>query len=161
MNDLTRHHSSSPGKGARSHLGKAPSQRQLRVGEVVRHVLADLFLRHALQDPALQGADLTVSEVRVSPDMRRATVFVSRLGGGEMEEILKALSRARGFLRARAGEALTTKFTPELHFEADRSFDEAQHIAGILHSPEVARDLQHKDDPASGDADKDEADGTA
>ncbi|MFO1187763.1 MAG: 30S ribosome-binding factor RbfA [Alphaproteobacteria bacterium] len=132
-------------------MGKPPSQRQLRVGEVVRHVLADIFLRHALQDPALQGADLTVSEVRVSPDMRQATVFVARLGGGEMGDILKALARARGFLRARIGEALTTKFTPELHFEIDRSFDEAQHIADILHSPEVARDLQSKDDPEADD----------
>lgn len=116
----------------------------------MRHVLADIFLRRALQDPALQGVDLTVSEVRVSPDMRQATAYVARLGGGEMGEVLKALARARGFLRARVGEALTTRFTPELHFELDRSFDEAQHIAEILHSPEVARDLQPKDDPSTG-----------
>lgn len=120
-------------------------------------MLADIFLRRALQDPVLQGVDLTVSEVRVSPDMRQASVFVARLGGGEMGEVLKALARARGFLRARVGEALTTRFTPELHFELDRSFDEAQHIAQILHSPEVARDLQPKDD--SGDK-KDKDDGT-
>jgi ribosome-binding factor A len=123
-----------------------PSQRLLRVGEVVRHVLADIFVRGDLQDKELQGARLTVSEVRVSPDMRRATVFVARLGGGEMGEILKALARARGYLRSRVGHELTTRFTPDLSFEEDRSFDEAQHIAQILHSPEVAADLQSKED---------------
>ena len=97
-----------------------PSQRQLRVGEIVRHVLAEIFLRADLQDPALQNERLTVSEVRVSPDMRHATVYVARLGGGEMSVIMDALTRARGFLRAQVGHALTTKFTPELHFEVDR-----------------------------------------
>jgi ribosome-binding factor A len=128
-----RHHSDHP---------HGPSQRQLRVGEIVRHVLADIFLRGDLQDKELQGARLTVSEVRVSPDMRQATVYVARLGGGEMGEILKALARAKGFLRAGVGHALTTKFTPDLHFEEDRTFDEAQHIAEILRSKEVAADLQ-------------------
>jgi ribosome-binding factor A len=123
-----------------------PSQRQLRVGEIVRHVLADIFLRGDLQDKELQGARLTVSQVRVSPDMRQATVYVARLGGGEMGDTLKALARARGYLRSRVGHELTTKFTPDLAFEEDRSFDEAQHIAQILHSPEVAADLQPKED---------------
>ncbi len=93
-----------------------------------------------------RGVNLTVSEVRVSPDMRNATAFVARLGGGEMKEVMVALKRARGFLRSRVGEALTTKFTPDLVFEVDRSFDEAQHIAEILHSPEVAPDLQPPND---------------
>lgn len=133
---MTRRHTSDHTHG--------PSQRQLRVGEVVRHVLADIFLRGELHDPDLQGVNLTVSEVRVSPDMRHATAFVARLGGGDMKEVLAALNRAHGFLRARVGHALTTKFTPDLHFEEDRSFDEAQHISEILHSPQVAQDLQPK-----------------
>lgn len=125
---------------------QGPSQRQLRVGEVVRHVLADVFLRGDLQDPELQGVHVIVSEVRVTADMRHATVFVARLGGGEMTQVMAALERARGFLRARVGHALTTKFTPELVFEQDRTYDEAQHIAQILHSPEVAKDLSKEDE---------------
>ena len=113
---------------------EGPSQRQLRVGEVVRHVLSDIFVRGDLYEPELADAHLTVSEVRVSPDMRNATVFVSRLGGGDMKETLKALTRARGHLRHEVGRQLTTKFTPDLTFLADTSFDEASHISEVLQS---------------------------
>ena len=120
----------------------APSQRQLRVGEVIRHALAEIFSRGDLQDPVLRDAHITVSEVKVSPDMRHATVFVTKLGGGDMKEIMQALPRARGYLRSQAARALTTRNTPDLHFVEDKSFDEAQHILDILRTPEVKADLQ-------------------
>ena len=125
-----------------------PSQRQLRVGEVIRHALAEIFSRGDLQDPILRDAHITVSEVKVSPDMRHATVFVTKLGGGDMKDIMTALPRARGYLRWQAARALTTRNTPDLHFVEDKSFDEAQHILDILRTPEVKADLQahHEDD---------------
>lgn len=129
---------SKPTRGGRD----GPSQRQLRVGEVVRHVLSDIFLRGDLHEADIVTAHLTVSEVRVSPDMRNATVYVARLGGGDMKETLKALTRARGYLRHEVGRQLTTKFTPDLTFVTDTSFDVASHISEVLHRPEVARDLE-------------------
>ena len=126
----------------------APSQRQLRVGEVIRHALAEIFARGDLQDPVLREARITISEVKVSPDMRHATVFVTKLGGGDMKEIMAALPRARGYLRSQAARALTTRNTPDLHFVVDKSFDEAQHILDILRTPEVKADIEarHEDD---------------
>jgi ribosome-binding factor A len=146
-----------------SHHGEpaeGPSQRQLRVGEVVRHVLADIFVRGDLQDPELQGADLTVGEVRVSPDMRHATVFVMRLGGGDMKPVMEGLARARGYLRSQVGRALTTKFTPDLTFVEDTSFDTAQHVLEILRSDEVKRDLDH-DEGEDGEDNSEDDDGAA
>ena len=136
-----RNHHDDPRAGA-----NAPSQRQLRVGEVIRHALAEIFSRGDLQDPVLRDAHITVSEVKVSPDMRHATVFVTKLGGGEMKEIMAALPRARGYLRSQAARALTTRNTPDLHFVEDKSFDEAQHILNILRTPEVKADLEARHD---------------
>jgi len=133
----------------------APSQRQLRVGEVIRHALAEIFSRGDLQDPALRSAHITVSEVKVSPDMRHATVFVTKLGGGDMKDIMEALPRARGYLRSQAARALTTRNTPDLHFVEDKSFDEAQHILDILRTPEVKADLEAR--PESEDESEDGA----
>ncbi len=122
--------------------GKAPSQRQLRVGEELRHVLAEILGRGDLHDPALAGKSITVSEVRPSPDMRHATVFVMPLGGaGDVAEIVGALNHAAHFLSHEVGQRITMKFTPTLHFELDRVFEEAQHIDSLLRQPAVARDL--------------------
>jgi ribosome-binding factor A len=131
-----------PRRHSGDHRPNAPSQRQLRVGEVIRHSLADIFSRGDLQDPTLREARLTVSEVRVSPDMRHATVYVTRLGGGDMRDVIGALARARGYLRSQVGQALTTRNTPDLAFVEDKSFDEAEHIAKILHSEAVRHDLE-------------------
>lgn len=120
-----------------------PSQRQLRVGEVVRHTLADILTRGDLQDPGLSGRVVTVSEVRVSPDLKHATAFVAALGGSGTPEVIAALTRCRKYLRGELGRRMTTKFTPELRFEADQSFDEAERVEGLLRSREVARDLDH------------------
>jgi ribosome-binding factor A len=124
------------------HPAHVPSQRQLRVGEVIRHALAEIFARGDLQDPVLRNTRITVSEVRVSPDMRHASVYVMRLGGGDMTDIMEALVRARGFLRHEVGHALTTRNTPDLAFHVDTTFDTADHITKILHSDAVRHDIE-------------------
>lgn len=138
------------------HAGKAPSQRQLRVGEELRHELADLFRRGDFHDPELQNLNVTVTEVRISPDLRNATAFVTPLGGGNVEEALVALKRAAPFLRGQVARAMKLRFAPTLSFQADTSFDYAGHINAILHSPEVARDLAATGPRVNGD-DDDEA----
>lgn len=121
--------------------GKAPSQRQLRVGEELRHTLAEIFQRGDFHDPELQSLNVTVTEVRISPDLKNATAFVTPLGGGHMEETLAALRRAAPFLRGQVARVVNLRHAPTLSFEADTSFDYAGHIDAILHSPAVARDL--------------------
>ncbi|GEO82330.1 30S ribosome-binding factor RbfA [Pararhodospirillum oryzae] len=135
-------------------IGKAPSQRQLRVGEEIRHALAEVFERGDIHEPALAGLALTVSEVRVSPDLRAATAFVMRLGGGDMNEVLAGLRRAKPFLRHCIAARLTTRYTPDLRFEPDESFDEAGHIAALLQDPVVRRDLEGTP-AATGDEEQD------
>lgn len=120
---------------------KPPSQRQLRVGEEVRHALAALFERGDFRDPDLASARITVTEVRASPDLRHMTVFVTRFGGGDASALLAALKRATPFLRARVSEAVRLKFAPDLVFRADTAIDRAARIEALLHSPAVARDL--------------------
>jgi ribosome-binding factor A len=121
---------------------KGSSQRQLRVGEVLRHSLSDILRQTDIRDPDLSGVSVTVTEVKPSPDMRHATVFVEPLGGRNADVIIAALNRHRGFLRGELGRMITLKFTPELRFVEDTSFAEAERIARILHSERVARDLQ-------------------
>jgi ribosome-binding factor A len=133
--------------------GKAPSQRQLRVGEELRHALADLFRRGDFHDPELQNLNVTVTEVRISPDLRNATAFVTPLGGGHVDEALTALKRAAPFLRGQIARAVNLRYVPTLGFQADTSFDYAGHINAILHSPEVARDLGPR---VNGDDDEDD-----
>jgi ribosome-binding factor A len=132
------------------HQPKTPGQRQLRVGEEIRHVLARIFERESLRDPALAGVRLTVTEVRPSADLRHARVYVVPLGGGAMDAILAGLKRVRPYLRREMAGQLQMKFIPDLSFAADTSFDEAAHILELLHKPEVARDLRG-DGPASGE----------
>lgn len=123
------------------HKHKAPSQRQLRVGEELRHVLAGILARGELRDPHLAGRSITVSEVRVSPDMRNATAYVMPLGGDDAGEIVAALNHAAAFLSGEIGRRVMLKFTPALQFEIDTVFDEAQRIDRLLREPGVARDL--------------------
>lgn len=125
---------------------KAPGQRQLRIGEEIRHVLASILERETFRDPALADVRLTVTEVRPSPDLRHARVYVVPLGGGDPKPILEGLKRVRPFLRRELASRLTTKFIPDLIFAADMSFDEAERIGRLLHRPEVARDLQPSED---------------
>ncbi len=118
-----------------------PSQRQLRVAEEIRHVLAAVFARGGFRDPALAAARITVTEVRMSPDLRHATVFFVRLGRTDGADLLPALAHAQPFLRAQVAHAMRLKFAPSLHFEVDTSLDYAAEINTLLHSPDVVRDL--------------------
>ena len=120
---------------------KAPSQRQLRVGEELRHALARILERGDIRDPRLAGVAVTVTEVRASPDLRNATAFVMPLGGGEIEEVVAALNRAAPFVRRQMGKAVKLKYLPGINFIADQSFDEAGRINDLLKEPSVARDL--------------------
>jgi ribosome-binding factor A len=119
-----------------------PSQRQLRVAEEIRHVLAGLFERRDFRDPELANAQITVTEVRVGPDLRHATVFVSRLGRQDIDALLPALRRAAPFMRGQVAQAVRLRLAPELSFQPDHALDYASKIDRLLHQPEVARDLE-------------------
>ncbi len=120
---------------------KAPGQRQLRIGEEIRHVLANILERETFRDPGLANVSVTVTEVRPSPDLRHARVYIVPLGGGDPKPILEGLKRVKPFLRRQLASHLTMKFIPDLVFAADTTFDEAERISRLLHKPEVARDL--------------------
>ena len=134
---------SRPDRGGAKHPG--PSQRQLRAGELVRHALVDILAREDLRDPDLIGISVTIGEVRASPDLKHMTAFVSPLGAGDAQKIAAALTRASGFIRSKLAKTAEMKFTPQLHFLPDISYDTANPIDELLRRPEVARDL-HKDD---------------
>ena len=135
----------------RSSPPQGPSQRQLRVGELLRHALSDILLARDIRDPDLEGVSVTVTQVKPSPDMRHATVFVEPLGGKNADVVVGALNRHRGFLRGELGRSIEIKFTPELRFVEDTSFAEAQRIEQILHSEKVARDLKRPVEPEKDD----------
>ena len=128
-------------KRATHHEGKAPSQRQLRVGELVRHALSDILLRGDVHDPALEGVVVTIPEVRMSPDLKVATVFVMPLGGKEGAGIVAAFERNRKFLRGDVAHRVNLRCAPDLKFRLDTSFDEGDRIDALLRAPEVKRDL--------------------
>ncbi len=119
--------------------GRAPSQRQLRVGEELRHTLAHILMRGELRDPDLANVSITVSEVRISPDLHSATVFVTPLGGGNAEGVVAALRRAAPWLRSQVGRAVRLRQTPALYFALDSSFDQAASIDRLLDAPDVLR----------------------
>ena len=135
---MRRHSSSAHEKG--------PSQRQLRVGELLRHSLSDILTRGEVRDPDLEGVSVTVTQVKPSGDMRHATVFVEPLGGKNAKAIVGALNRHKGFIRGLMGKTITMKFTPELRFLEDTSFAEAEKIETLLKSSRVRRDLQEDSD---------------
>jgi ribosome-binding factor A len=124
---------------------RGPSQRGLRVAEELRHALAKILCEGVLRDPALDGASITVSEVRLSPDLRNATAYVMPLGGTRAPEIMAGLARSAPFVRGLLARTVPLRQVPNLAFELDRSFDQAAHIAAILARPEVERDLRPQD----------------
>ncbi len=123
---------------------KPPSQRQLRAGELIRHALMDILTREEFDDPALHGKSITITEVRCSPDLKHATAFAAPLGGQEMGPAIEALNRAAGFLRGRLSKEVDMRYTPQVRFIADDSYDEARRIDQLLASPRVRRDLADK-----------------
>ncbi|MFP4518483.1 MAG: 30S ribosome-binding factor RbfA [Oceanicaulis sp.] len=124
---------------------KAQSQRQLRAGELVRRAVSDILREGHLRDPALSGVPITVSEARVSPDLKNATVFVSAMNLEDPARVAEALNRASGFVQKELGRMIDMKFTPKLRFAADDRFDEALHVDEVLDRPGVKRDLDHDD----------------
>jgi len=134
-------HSKSSRAESRSPAARGPSQRQLRAGELVRRALAEIIARGTIQDPELTERPVTVSEVRMSPDLRHATCYVAPLGGGDAGKLVDALNRVKAYLRGQLSREVTFKFMPDLHFAADMSFDNAEAMDRLLHSPQVARDL--------------------
>ena len=125
---------------------QGPTQRQLRAGELVRHALVEIMREEDITDAALEGVSVTVTEVRVSPDLRHATVFVEPLGGTHAQEVVDALNRHSKFLRGRLGKSIDMRFTPDLKFLHDESFDEAARMSRLFDDPRVRRDLT-PDDP--------------
>ncbi len=113
----------------------------LRVGELVRHVMADLLARGGVTDPVLEGHVISVPEVRMSPDLKLATVYVMPLGGKDTQPVLEALNRHRKFLRGEIARTVTLRFAPDVRFRLDESFERSARIDSILASPEVQRDL--------------------
>jgi ribosome-binding factor A len=130
---MPRHRSSPQERG--------PSQRQLRVGEMLRHALAELLRRDEIRDPDLLGVSVTVTQVKPSPDMRHATAFVEPLGGKNAKAVVDALNRHKGFIRGEIGHQIALKFTPDFRFVEDTSFAEAERIETLLKSTRVARDI--------------------
>jgi ribosome-binding factor A len=123
---------------------RAPGQRQLRVGEEIRHLLADLLERGNMRDPDLREASITVTSVDVSPDLRNATAFIIPLGGQDEARLLSAMRRAAPWFRARVGEKAGLRHAPEIRFQLDTTFDEADKIDSLLRRPDVARDIEDK-----------------
>ncbi len=137
---------------------KPPSQRQLRVGEEIRHALVRVLDRGDLRDPRLCEANVTITQVEVSPDLQNATAFVVPLGGNQSDEIVQTLNRAAGYLRGQLGREVQLRHTPRLGFEPDLSFDRADEVERLLSSPRVRRDLERADEIGPKDArDREEA----
>jgi ribosome-binding factor A len=135
---MPRHHQSTKAPGG--------SQRQLRVGEIVRHAVADILAQGGVHDADLGGHIITVPEVRMSPDLKLATVYVMPLGGKDTEIVLAALARNKKFLRGEVAHRVNLKFAPDLRFRVDDRFDEAERIEKLLRTPAVQRDLKPESD---------------
>lgn len=126
----------------RSEKHTGPSQRQLRVGELIRHALAAMLSRGEIFDPVLSSHVVTIPEVRLSPDLRLATIYVMPLGGKDVKEVLAALDRHKKYIRGEIAHEVNLKFAPDIRFMADETFEEADRIEQLLRSPKVARDLK-------------------
>jgi ribosome-binding factor A len=145
---MTRHSQQGRGQPA------GPSQRQLRAGELTRHALVEILREEDIADDALKGVSVTVTEVRMSPDLRHAIVFVEPLGGVHAPEVVEGLNRHAKFIRGRLGKAIDMKFTPDLKFLHDESFDEAARMNRLFDDPRVRRDLT-PDEPSASWKDED------
>ena len=148
---MSRHSrpSSTSARGPKPAAG--PTQRQLRAGELIRHALVDILREEAFSDPALAEVSVTVTEVRLSPDLKHAHCFVEPLGGGRADEVVAGLNRTSKFLRGRLGRMIDMKFTPDLRFLHDETFNEAARIDRLFDDPKVRRDLEPSEDDAESD----------
>ena len=118
-----------------------PSQRQLRVGELIRHAIADILSRGEIADPDIDGVVITVPEVRMSPDLKHATVLVMPLGGRNQDRVIAGLERSRRWLRGQVARRVNLKFAAELSFRIDTRFEDDDRVTEMLKAPEIAKDL--------------------
>jgi ribosome-binding factor A len=125
---------------------REPSQRALRVGELVRHAMAEMLTRGDVHDPVIEGHLITVPEVRMAPDLRLATIYVMPLGGRDLDQVLAAFERNKKYLRGEIARRVNLKFAPDIRFLIDERFAEAERIERILRTPEVRRDLDPSKD---------------
>ena len=130
-------------RGPSREPAKGPSQRALRAGELVRHALAEILARGEVHDPVIETHLITVPEVRMSPDLRVATVYIMPLGGQDATVVLAALDRNKRYLRGEVAHRVNLKFAPDIRFRIDERFDEAERIERLLRSPQVRRDLNN------------------
>ena len=137
-------------RSSRHGPAKGPSQRQLKVGEHIRHVIAEILARGEIRDAALSGVIMTVTEVTVSPDLRNATVYCTPLGGRNAPAVIEALNRHKGFLRGELGRQLDMRYTPQIHFTYDSSFDRGAEMDALLRQPVVQADLKKDEDDPDG-----------
>ena len=137
MRNKQKRDSTAPGGG---------SQRQLRVGELVRHAMAEMLTRGDVHDPVIEGHLITVPEVRMSPDLRLATIYVMPMGGRDAEQVIAAFERHKKFLRVQIAQHINLKFAPDIRFRIDERFAEAERIDKLLRSPPVVRDLKDDDE---------------
>ena len=135
-----------PKHHTRDHAPAGPSQRQLRVGELIRHAMAEMLSRGDIHDPVIEAHMITVPEVAMTADLRLATVYVMPLGGRDAKPVIEALERHKKFLRGEIARRINLKFAPDIRFRFDERFDEAERIEKILRTPQVQRDLSPKDD---------------
>jgi ribosome-binding factor A len=142
-------------KGRNASSAKGPSQRQYRVGEELRHAIARIIEHAHFRDPDLAGVPITVTEVRISPDLHNATAFVTPLGGRDMDKLVPALNRASGYFRRELAREVNLRTVPIVQFAADRSFDYSSRIEEILARPQVARDLAGEDGAKGSGEDED------
>jgi ribosome-binding factor A len=143
---MSRGHSRESAKGPAHNKAPArrgPTQRSLRAGELVRHAVADILARGDVHDPVIEGHLITVPEVRMSPDLRIATVYILPLGGLDNAAVLAALDNNKRHLRAEVARRVNLKFAPEIRFRIDERFDEAERIDRLLRTPQVRRDLDN------------------
>jgi ribosome-binding factor A len=120
---------------------KPPSQRQLRVAEMIRHKIADMLTRGEVHDEVIAGHVITVPEVRLTSDLRLATIYVMPLGGADASSVVEALEANKRYIRGEIARAINLKFAPEIRFRLDETFDEAARIDRLLDSPKVRRDV--------------------
>ncbi len=126
----------------------------LRVGELVRHAMSELLTRSEIDDPCLEGKVVTIPDVRMSPDLKLATIYVMPLGGENVAEIVAALDRNRKFLRGEIARRVAMRFAPDIRFKPDRSFDYGCKIDALLDSPKVRKDLERGSAEAGGAEDR-------
>ena len=128
----------------KSNAAKAPSQRMLRIGELVRHKIAEMLVRGDIHDEVIASHSIMIPEVRISPDMKLATVYVMPLGGSDMKPVIAALERNKKYIRAQVAHTLNLRYAPDLRFHEDKTFEEATRIDRLLDSPHVRQDVAKK-----------------